>query len=240
MVDEVLKSIREFGRKIIRHWYSVTVGVVGGILGIVNAVFAATAEPRTVPLSIPLWLWLPLLAAGLLVAMFWAFHDVRKERDSAREERDSARSEMSRWSDKLRGALRVTGVSGEPRTGTNGTVDVELTLGLRNDSEWPVRSKFELVYIDIAGKPADKGPLGSQETVIAPNKSTTYGYLTVRGLPSGWHEGEGCFKLTVQYGNTRAPLQYRASWEYKLRFSSRSGKLNVDANPKRPVEVEDL
>ncbi len=81
---DVLASLREFGGKVFRHGYAVVVGAIGGVLGVASGVSAAIAKPGRAPFTIPLWIWLPLLAGGSLVAIFRSFHDVRMERDSIR------------------------------------------------------------------------------------------------------------------------------------------------------------
>jgi len=82
-VRDVMASLREFFLKVVRHVYAVVVGVIGGVLGVVSAIYADLQKPSAKPSAalVPLWIWLPLLAAGFLIAIIWAFHDVRVERD---------------------------------------------------------------------------------------------------------------------------------------------------------------
>jgi hypothetical protein len=79
---EVLRSLREFALKVGQHWYAVVIGVIGGGLGVAASV-AAAVKPKAPPVVVPLWIWVPILAVGVLVAVFRAFHDMRMERDSA-------------------------------------------------------------------------------------------------------------------------------------------------------------
>ena len=81
---ELLTSLREFCSRVVRHVYSFGVGVVGGVLGVISAVYS-DVRPKA-PTLIPLWVWLSLLSGGFLVATFRAFNDVRVERDEARSE----------------------------------------------------------------------------------------------------------------------------------------------------------
>lgn len=97
-MTSVLASLREFCIRIARHVYTLLVGLIGGILGLVSTVYSA-ARPKAAP-PVSLWLWLPLLAGGLLVTIFLAFHDVRTERDKARvqirEVRESAETALAK------------------------------------------------------------------------------------------------------------------------------------------------
>src|SRR5438876_114522 len=100
----MLASLREFGGKVGRRWYAVVVGVIGGVLGLVSAVYTA-ANPRGASL-VSLLVWLPLLAGGFLVAIIWAFHDVRMERNVATQERDAVRKEIEDRFSRLRDAFQ--------------------------------------------------------------------------------------------------------------------------------------
>jgi hypothetical protein len=81
---EVLTSMREFCSRVVRQVYSFAIGVVGGVLGVISAVYG-DVRPKA-PTLIPLWLWLSLLSGGFLIATFSAFHNVRIERDKAETE----------------------------------------------------------------------------------------------------------------------------------------------------------
>src|SRR5713226_7645689 len=124
-MDE-LASLREFCLKVASHVYAFVVGVIGGVLGLVSGLYAE-ARPKAAPL-IPLWLWLPLLAAGFLVAILRAFHDVRTERDAAKDE-------IERRFSALRYALRRSSIDYHLDLQPNGTWNVQVGLNLANDSD---------------------------------------------------------------------------------------------------------
>ena len=58
----MLVSLREFCGKVVRRWYALAVGVIGGTLGLASALYAE-AKPKATPL-VPLRVWLALLVGG--------------------------------------------------------------------------------------------------------------------------------------------------------------------------------
>jgi hypothetical protein len=209
-VREAWASAREFGRKIIRHFIAVAVGVFGGILGIVDAVSAAAAKPKTTPFSIPLWVWLSLLAGGFLVAIFRAFHDVRMERDAAK-------AEVKRRDGALRYALSFDStIASDTHVRRPGVGDVVVIFQLQNNSpDEYLRYEYEEVTVLIEGKESAESEVGTPKGgVLAPGAIARHGCPPVRDVPLAWQTGS--LRLTVKYGHPSAPLQYRKSWEYKL------------------------
>jgi len=238
-VLDVLTSLGEFCVKVAHRWYAFGVGVIGGILGLASSLYAQ-AHPKTAPL-IPTWIWLTSLAGGIFVAIIWAFHDVRRERDAAKDE-------VKRRSDAMRNALRLDGVSLKGRPGPAGTVDAQLQLQLKNTSDKSMRFEIEDVSTSIEGKPGEGGFSGASATVIQPHEPTTVVCSPVRGLPPGW-QGGGLLKLTVRYGaepspdDASSPAQYRVRWEYTLRFSRSAPQeqdIEVSMNPVRNIVVQDI
>jgi hypothetical protein len=65
----------EYVQQVSRHWWSVVVGVAGGVL-FLTSLF--------VNISIPTWLGAAILLVGFSIAQFLAFKDMRQERDEAR------------------------------------------------------------------------------------------------------------------------------------------------------------
>jgi hypothetical protein len=83
---DYLLSLRELVRRVVQHGFAIVVGGIGGVLGIVSAVYGAI-NPKAVS-PIPVQLWVTLIFAGTLAAIVSAFHDVRVERDLATAKRD--------------------------------------------------------------------------------------------------------------------------------------------------------
>jgi hypothetical protein len=104
-VRNVLASLREFWLKVIRHFYVLVVGVIGGILGLASGVYGDFQAPGASPL-VPLWVWLPLFAVGYGVAVIWAFHDVRMERDAVQRRATKAETDLEGARAKLADARR--------------------------------------------------------------------------------------------------------------------------------------
>ena len=137
---EVLSSLREFCSRIVRHVYAFVIGVVGGVVGVVSAVYA-DVRPKASAL-VPLWVWLPLLTGGLLVATFRAFHDVRLERDRAT-------SETKRRFDVMRYALQPAGVPVTLHPTADGKLDIEVGLRLANNAAEYLRYEVEHMTVTI-------------------------------------------------------------------------------------------
>jgi hypothetical protein len=225
-VREAWASIREFGRKIIRRWYFVAVGVVGGILGIVNAVAAAATKPGTTPFSVPLWVWLSMLAGGFLVAIIWAFHDVRIERDAAK-------AEMTRRFDALRYALKFSDpIDCHTHLAGDGTIgDVEISFTLTNNSEEYLRYELEEATAVIQGQQsAEDDPAFVTSGILEPHGSRKYLCSPVRSIPIVWDTGS--LKLAARYGHPSAPLRYRKSQERRLKMLRPIGR-----PPERGIQI---
>lgn len=137
---ELLTSVREFGARIISHVFFVAVGVVGGILGIVDAVSAAVVKPGTTPFSIPFWIWLFMLVGGFLVAVTWAFHDVRMERDAVK-------GEIERRFSAIRYALQRETIDYRVILCPDGTRSIEAGIRLKNNSAEYVR--YEMEHMEV-------------------------------------------------------------------------------------------
>jgi hypothetical protein len=230
----VLASLGEFCTKVASRWYAFGVGVIGGLLGLASSLYAQ-AHPKAAPL-IPIWIWLTSLAGGMLVAIIWAFHDVRRERDAAKDE-------LKRSSDVIRYAPRLHRVSLKEKSGAADTVDVQLKLDIENNSGENVLFEIENLSTAIEGKSGD-GLSGTPEYVIPPLKATSFGCPPVRGLPRGW-QGGGKVELTARYGYTDSAPKYRARWEYELRFSRIAGappedKIDITYILKSEIKVEDI
>lgn len=89
----VLASLREFWAKVLSHTYVLVVGVLGGVLGLASLVYGDLQPPNASPL-VPLWIWLPLFGIAYGVAVIWAFHDVRVERDAMKHRAETAESAL--------------------------------------------------------------------------------------------------------------------------------------------------
>jgi hypothetical protein len=71
----------EYLGAVLRHWFLLVVAVVGGILGFIDLVVHGGP-------TIPVWLWVTIMMAGLVVAQFLAWTDMRTEWRGAAEARD--------------------------------------------------------------------------------------------------------------------------------------------------------
>jgi hypothetical protein len=70
-VGEMRRSLSEYLRRVGAHWWALAVGAAGGLVGIVTVVTGW---------SLPAWVWVTVLLAGVVVAQFLAFHDLFNER----------------------------------------------------------------------------------------------------------------------------------------------------------------
>jgi hypothetical protein len=71
----VLASLREYFGKVFGRWIAYLPGFIGGVEW-------ALAHVIQIP-QFPPWFWLSLFGAGLVIAQYLAFEDVRKQRDNA-------------------------------------------------------------------------------------------------------------------------------------------------------------
>jgi hypothetical protein len=239
-VHDILSSLREFGGKVARRWYALVVGVIGGVLGLVSAVAGDRQKvppkaPPPPPL-IPLALWLPLLVVGFLGAVFWAFHDVRMERDAAR-------NEVKRRFAAQRYALQREAVTKHLVKQQDGTWSVQIGLRLKNNSDDPLCYEIERMNVVIAGKTGENVQYPYKGTVIPPQGTDTFRYPFVHSLPERWQEGS--VEYTVRYGHPSAHLRFRKSHKLRLTAFRSVGKqppldIDIEDEPVSDSEVEDV
>jgi hypothetical protein len=230
--------LREFGDKVVHHYLAFGVGVVGGVLGIVNAVAAAVARPGTTPFSVPLWLWLSLLAAGFLLAIFRAFHEVRMERDAAK-------GEMERRFETQRYALTFEDLTIRLEPNQDHTWDMTVLVKFTNRSAEPLWYKVEETTTVIDGRRSVEQPTTPAEgAVIAPQGETSVVCDPVRGISIPWRDGS--VEFAGLYGHPQGQRRYRKPYVYTLappRQVIRPGApqdIRVPAVPIKNPEVEDI
>ncbi len=217
-MNDALASLGEFYGKVIRRWYAVGIGVIGGILGLASTLYAE-AKPEAHSL-VPLWVWLPLLAGGFLVAIIWAFHDVRMERDAAKKERDAVKEETESRFSELRYALQLFDIDVLIRLPPDDDAigDAEVTLQLRNISpEDYLRCKIDSItlVIDDQRLASDDDTVVSQGCpIISPRSHVLLQCPPVRGVPVQWRSGS--VEFTARYGHPSGPLRFRISPECEL------------------------
>ena len=180
---ELLTSLREFCSRVVRQVYYFGVGVVGGVLGVISAVYG-DVRPKA-PTLIPLWLWLSLLSGGFLVATFRAFNDVRIERDEARSE--------TKWRfDVMRYALQPAGVPVTllpAASGTLGRLDLEVGLRLANNSAEYLQYEIEHMTVTIESRTVGNPEFANRGVIIAPGRYDVFKFPTIRNVDGDWREG---------------------------------------------------
>lgn len=205
---EMLSSLREFSVRIFRHIYSFVIGVIGGVIGVASAIYA-DVRPKAPPL-VPLWVWLPLLAGGFLVATFGAFHDLRVERDEAKSE--------TKWRfDAMRYALQPAGVPvtlSPAANGTLGQLDIEVGLRLANNSAESLRYEMEHITVTIESRTVGNPQFTNRGVIIAPGRYDVFSFPTIRNIDAGWREGT--LDFAVRYGHPSSRLQFRKSQRLRL------------------------
>src|SRR6266487_2495966 len=142
-MHDALISLGEFCHKTVHHWYALGIGAIGGFLGLASTLYAEV-KPKAHPL-VPLWVWLPLLAGGFLVAIIWAFHDVRMEREAAMNEIEHRFSV-------LRYALQREAIDYRLNLCPDATWSVEVGLRLKNNSDEYLRYQIERMNVVIEGR----------------------------------------------------------------------------------------
>jgi hypothetical protein len=230
----MLASLREFGRRVTGHVYSFVVGVIGGVLGLASAIYAE-ARPGSASL-VPLWVWLPLLAGGFLLAIFRTFHDVRIQRDAAKDE-------IERRFSAMRYALQRGGIDYHLNLNPDGTWDIEVGLKLANNSAEYLRYEIEDMAVILGSRSVENPQFFNRGVIIPPNGTDVFRYPFVHGVPADWQTGS--IKFTVRYGHPSAPLRYRKSQELKLRTSRLLGpppphNIEIGADLVSDPDVEDI
>jgi hypothetical protein len=205
---EMLSSLGEFCSRIARHLYSFVVGIIGGVLGLVSAVYADFRPTATT--LIPLWIWIPLLAGGFWVATFSAFHDVRLERDQATSE--------TKWRfDILRYALQLSGVPvtvSSAASGEAGKVDIEVGLRFANNSSEALRYEIERMTVSIESLTVGDPQFANQGVIIAPSRYDAFRFPTIRNVDFNWQAGT--IDYSVRYGHPSTSLRFRKSQRIRL------------------------
>jgi len=205
---ELLTGLREFCSRVVQQVYSFGVGVVGGVLGVVSAVYG-DVRPKA-PTLVPLWVWLSLLSGGLLVATFRAFNDVRIERDEARSE--------TKWRfDVMRYALQPAGVPVTllpAASGTLGRLDLEVGLRLANNSAEYLQYEMEHMTVTIESRTVGNPEFANRGVIIAPGRYDVFKFPTIRNVDGDWREGT--LDYAVRYGHPSARLQFRKTQTLKL------------------------
>lgn len=230
---EVLSSLREFSLRTVRHIYAFVVGVIGGIVGVVSAVYA-DIRPKAAAL-VPLWLWLPLLVGGFLVAVFRAFDDVRLERDRVISE-TKLRFNVMRY------ALQPTGVPVTLAPTADGKLNIEVGLRLANNSAEYLRYEMEHMTVAIDSLTVGNPEFQNRGAVIAPGRYDLFRFPIICNVDPNWQEG--ALEFSVRYGYPSSRLQFRKSQRLKLMAEREPGppgrrvyvKYSMISNP----EVEDV
>ena len=205
---EMLSSLREFCVRIVRHVYFFVIGIVGGVIGVVSAVYA-DVRPNAAAL-VPLWVWLPLLAGGFIIATFSAFHDIRLERDKAMSE--------TKWRfDIMRYALQPAGV---PVTlhpaadGKLGQLDIEVGLRLANNSAEHLWYEIEHMTVTIESLTVGNPEFANRGVTIGPGRYDVFRFPIIRNVNANWREGT--LDFSVRYGHPSSRPQFRKSQRLKL------------------------
>ena len=205
---EVLLSLREFCSRVVRQVYSFGVGVVGGVLGVISAVYG-DVRPKA-PALVPLWVWLSLLSGGFLFATFSAFHDVRIERDKAR-------SEIKWRFDVMRYALQPDGVPMAllpAADGTFGELDLEVGLRFANNSAEYLRYEIEHLTVTIESRTVGNPEFANRGVIIAPCRYDKFSFPTICNVKGDWREGT--VDYAVRYGHPSSRLQFRKAQRLRL------------------------
>lgn len=230
---EVLSSLREFCSRTVRHVYAFVVGVVGGVIGVVSAIYA-DVRPKAAAL-VPLWVWLPLLAGGFLVATFRAFHDVRLERDKSV-------SETKRRFNVMRYALQPAGVPVTLHPAADGKLNIEVGLRLADNSADYLRYEMEHMTVTIASQTVGNPDFANRGVVIPPGGYDVFRFPVIRSVNANWLEGT--LDFAVRYGHPSSKPQFRKSQRLKLIAEREPGppgrRVYVKHDLMSDPEVEDV
>jgi hypothetical protein len=149
------------------------------------------------------------------VAITWAFHDVRMERDAARDE-------IERRFSAVRNAHQREAIDYRINLEPDGTCSVEPGLRLKNNSAEYLRYEMEDMAAVIEGRSVEDATFFNRGVIIPPHGTDVFRYPFIRGVPTDWQKGS--IQFTVRYGHPSAPLRFRKSQELRLTTSQLLGR----------------
>jgi hypothetical protein len=189
---EIVTSVREFGPRVIQRWWALIVVFVGGVLGLISLTVLPSPHYQAL---VPVWLWLTIVFAGLLLSAFLAFHDVRKERDDVRGEM----------------ATRFSAIRYRFGLDSNGGLEV-------------LEYEIETLVISVGGHGAlPGGQFQSTKSMILPGRAHGFTYHWIPApftdpLPFG--RGE----YSVVYGHPTGGPKFRTHHEFTITWEIEEGK----------------
>ena len=76
-IKAVFETVFAYARALVHYWWIVTIGGIGGIVRLLQGIWPE--------MMIPTWAWVAMLGAGIAAAQFFAWRDMRRERDQLRQ-----------------------------------------------------------------------------------------------------------------------------------------------------------
>ena len=204
-------------------WSSLSQGVrqlntAAGWLGLavlVLGVAAGIAVPLVFSLSI--WLTAVVLMSLFIVIILEGTYRVWR---AVEQERDAAKDEIEHRFVAMRYALQFSDITSSFVMGP-GTMDIQLGLTFKNNSDEYMRYEIESVSTAIGGIYSPDGPILTTAAIIPPRGTDTFTAPATSSAPLNWQMGS--LSLIVRYGHASGPPRYRKHWECPIQAIRQPG-----------------
>jgi hypothetical protein len=204
-------------------WSSLSQGVgqlynAAGWLGLVVPILGIAAG-IAVPLVFSLSLWLTaIVLMGLFIVV--VLEGTYRVWRATGQERDAAKGEIEHRFAAMRYALQFSEIASSLIMNPD-TMDVQLGLTFKNNSDEYMRYEIESVSTVIEGIRSPDGPVLTTAAIITPHGIDTFTAPAAPGAPLNWQMGSLSF--IVRYGHASGPPRYRKHWECPIQAMRQPG-----------------
>jgi hypothetical protein len=226
-------------------WSSLSRGVgqlynAAGWLALIVLILGVAAG-IAVPLVFSLSLWLTaVVLMGLFIVV--VLEGTYRVWHAAEQERDAAKGEIERRFTAMRYALQFSEISSSFIMGL-GTMDVQLGLTFKNNSDEYMRYEIENVSTAIEGVRSPENSVSTAAAIIPPQGTDTFTAPAASGAPLNWQMGS--LSLIVRYGHASGSPRYRKHWECPIQAMRQPGLPDsplsgINLVSASSLEVEDI
>lgn len=208
-----------------------------GTIVLVLGVAAGIAVP--VLFSLSPWVIAVVLLSLLVLVLAEGTYRVWRV---TKQKLDTAISEIESRFSALKYALQISSVS--PKCIYHAlSMDVQIGLQLKNNSDEYVRYEVESVSTVIEGSSSSESIEFSTSAVIPPHGTDVFMPPEATGVPLAWQRGS--LSLTVRYGHASEEPRYQQRWQYAIKamrsLAAPSSQINeINMALMSPPIIEDI